>query len=49
MAVARKLGIRLWILLRDHIDYHEFCRRGQMQQNSGDAWNALGCELSPAD
>jgi len=28
IAVARKLGIRLWILLRDQIDYDEFCRRG---------------------
>jgi transposase len=37
MAVARKLGIRLWIMLRDAIDYNEFCRRGQMQQRSGDA------------
>src|SRR5262245_34854613 len=27
VAAARKLGIRLWILLRDQIDYHEFCRR----------------------
>ncbi len=27
--VARKLGIRLWIMLRDKIDYEEFCRRGQ--------------------
>jgi transposase len=27
VAVARKLGIRLWIMLRDHIDYQEFCRR----------------------
>ena len=27
VAVARKLGIRLWILLRDQIDYREFCRR----------------------
>ena len=27
VAVARKLGIRLWILLRDQIDYQEFCRR----------------------
>lgn len=36
VAVARKLGIRLWIMLRDEIDYHEFCRRGQMQQ-SGEA------------
>lgn len=36
-AVARKLGIRLWIMLRDEIDYHEFCRRGQKQQKSGEA------------
>ena len=27
VAVARKLGIRLWILLRDQIDCEEFCRR----------------------
>jgi len=26
-----KLGIRLWIMLRDQIDYEEFCRRGQQQ------------------
>ena len=32
IAVARKLGIRLWIMLRDQIDYAEFCRRGQMRQ-----------------
>jgi len=31
-AVARKLGIRMWIMLRDRIEYNEFCRRGQMQQ-----------------
>ena len=31
VAVARKLGIRLWIMLRDQIDYEEFCRRGQKQ------------------
>ena len=37
VAAARKLGIRLWIMLRDQIDYHEFCRRGQMQQRSGGA------------
>src|SRR5258706_11257941 len=37
VAVARKLGIRLCIMLRDQIDYNEFCRRGQMQQKSGDA------------
>jgi len=27
MAAARKLGIRLWIMLRDRIEYSEFCRR----------------------
>jgi len=32
IAVARKLGIRLWIMLRDQIDYAEFCRRGQLRQ-----------------
>lgn len=31
VAAARKLGIRLWIMLRDEIDYKEFCRRGQMR------------------
>jgi len=33
VAVARKLGIRLWIMLRDEIDYQEFCRRGQKQRS----------------
>ena len=33
VAVARKLGIRLWIMLREEIDYQEFCRRGQKQQS----------------
>jgi len=33
VAVARKLGIRPWIMLRDEIDYQEFCRRGQKQQS----------------
>jgi transposase len=28
VAVARKLAIRLYIMLRDKIDYSEFCRRG---------------------
>jgi len=35
MALARKLGIRLWIMLRNEGDYHVFRRRGQKQQNSG--------------
>ena len=36
IAAARKLGIRLWILMRDQIDYEEFCRRGKLRQ-SGEA------------
>ena len=34
VAVARKLGIRLWIMLRDQIDYEEFCRRGEKQSGA---------------
>ena len=37
VAAARKLGIRLWIMMRDEIDYPEFCRRGQLRQECGDA------------
>jgi transposase len=38
IAAARKLGIRLWIMLRDEIDYTEFCRRGRLRrQCSGTA------------
>ena len=37
VAVAHKLGIRLWIMLRDQIEYNEFCRRGQKQQKSSEA------------
>jgi transposase len=33
IAAARKLGIRLWIMMRDQIDYEEFCRRGRSRQN----------------
>jgi transposase len=29
VAAGRKLGVRLWIMLRDNIDYTEFCRRGR--------------------
>jgi len=32
IAAARKLGIRLWIMLRDQIGYEEFCRRGPVRQ-----------------
>jgi len=31
VAAARKLGIRLWIMLRDEIDYEEFCRRRRQE------------------
>jgi transposase len=37
VAAARKLGIRLWIMMRDKIDYQEFCRRGQSRQECGSA------------
>jgi transposase len=40
MAAARKLGIRLWIMLRDEIDYTEFCRRGQLRRQSSGAVRA---------
>jgi transposase len=33
VAAARKLGIRLWIMMRDQIDYMEFCRRGPGRQS----------------
>ena len=29
VATGRKLGIRLWIMLRDEVEYDEFCRRGR--------------------
>jgi len=32
VAAARKLGIRRWIMLRDQIDYAEFCRRAPARQ-----------------
>ena len=39
VAAGRKLGIRLWIMLRDQIEYHEFCRRRRPERGSpcGDA------------
>jgi transposase len=36
VAVARKLAIRLYIMLRDKIDYTEFCRRGSHAGMLGD-------------
>jgi transposase len=48
IAAARKLGIRLWIMLRDQIDYTEFCRRGQMRQNGGAACAGMpDCNSGP--
>lgn len=43
VAAARKLGIRLWIMLRDQIDYTEFCRRGHRlrRQCSGAAYAGM--------
>jgi transposase len=35
VAVARKLAIRLYIMLRDGIDYEEFCRRGPVPDGAG--------------
>jgi transposase len=35
VAVARKLAIRLYIMLRDRIDYEEFCRRGPVPDGAG--------------
>ena len=37
VAVGRKLGIRLWILLRDQIDYVEFCRRAPITRRHREA------------
>jgi len=40
VAAGRKLGIRLWIMLRDQIDYTEFCRRGSARQSAHDRAHA---------
>lgn len=40
VAAARKLGIRLWIMLRDEIDYTEFCRRGHLRRQCSGAARA---------
>ncbi len=49
VAAARKLGIRLWIMLRDQIDYEEFCRRQPKRQESGGAHAGMpGKEFGPA-
>jgi transposase len=43
VAAARKLGIRLWIFLRDQIDYAEFCRRASYAWQCGDACSGDAC------
>jgi transposase len=46
VAAARKLGIRLWIMLRDQIDYEEFCRR---RRQEGEAHAGMpGIDSGPA-
>jgi len=42
VAVARKLAIRLYIMLRDGIDYEEFCRRGPDRLGPGSHAGMLG-------
>jgi hypothetical protein len=32
VALARRLLVRLYVMLRDQIDYDEFCRRGRTQR-----------------
>lgn len=47
-AAARKLGIRLWIMMRDQIDYTEFCRRGQLRQKGEAHAGMPACNRGPA-
>jgi hypothetical protein len=49
VAAARKLGIRLWIMLGDQIDYQEFYRRERLRQKSRDAHAGMpGITSGPA-
>ncbi len=48
IAAARKLGIRLWIMMRDQIDYEEFCRRGKLRQSGEAHAGMLDCNSGPA-
>jgi transposase len=34
VALARRLLIRLYVMLRDQIDYHEFCCRGRARRRN---------------
>jgi transposase len=40
IAAARRLGIRLWIMMRDQIDYEEFCRRGKLRRGGSPCGDA---------
>ena len=42
VAVARKLLVRLYIMLRDQIDYAEFRRRGHPRRRPQSQGEALG-------
>jgi transposase len=48
IAAARKLGIRLWIMMRDQIDYEEFCRRGMLRQTGKAHAGMPDCDSGPA-
>jgi len=43
-----KLGIRLWIMLRDEINYQELCRGCKQQSGAACAQKRRRCEQSPA-
>jgi transposase len=53
VAAARKLGIRLWIMLRDQIDYEEFCRRRRQcgeahaERPGRETWSGVSHDRSP--
>jgi hypothetical protein len=48
IAAARKLGIRLWIMLRDQIGYEEFCRCGKLLQKGEAHAGMLDFNSGPA-
>ena len=48
IAAARNLGIRLWIMMRDQIDYEEFCRRGKLWQSGKAHAGMPDCNRGPA-
>ncbi len=48
IAAARKLGIRLCIMMRDQIDCEAFCRRGKLRQKGKAHAGMLGFNSGPA-